>query len=410
MRSGTNLPRVKDYNQGVILEAIRSDEGISRTELATKTGLTKQTVSVIVKRLLDQQLVREDGIRASSGGKRATNLRLERTARYTIGVQLDVDYTNLVVMALDGKVVAESYHNISTILTPYEVISKLAEWIKELVIESALNNDKIIGVGVCAPGPLNYFKGIIHNPPALKVWIDIPLKQLLEVQTGYHVIVDNDATAAAIGERWSGGAQGVNNFAFIYMGTGIGGGLFIENQVYRGSTTYAGEFGHMSLNPYGAPCFCGNRGCIEVCCAPPAIVDVIHARLANGEPSILTELYNTDPVKVDFEEIGEAALSGDPLALQEIERVAWLLGNGVVNLVNLLDVSLVVLGGKGFRKLGTLYQRIIQEVLDQRVIARSRRDIRVELSAAGENAGAVGAASLILHEFFAPRLASLNPT
>lgn len=257
MRSGTNLPRVKDYNQGVILEAIRSDEGISRTELATKTGLTKQTVSVIVKRLLDQQLVREDGIRASSGGKRATNLRLERTARYTIGVQLDVDYTNLVVMALDGKVVAESYHNISTILTPYEVISKLAEWIKELVIESALNNDKIIGVGVCAPGPLNYFKGIIHNPPALKVWIDIPLKQLLEVQTGYHVIVDNDATAAAIGERWSGGAQGVNNFAFIYMGTGIGGGLFIENQVYRGSTTYAGEFGHMSLNPYGAPCFCG---------------------------------------------------------------------------------------------------------------------------------------------------------
>lgn len=408
MRSGTNLPRVRDYNQGVILEAIRAEEGISRVELALKTGLTKQTVSVIVKRLLDQKLIQEDGVRVSSGGKRATKLRVESRAYYAIGVLFEGDYFNLVAMALDGQIIAESQHTTSAEPEPRQVIRQVANSIKELIRSSELDVSKILGVGVGCLGPLDYRKGIVYSPPILKGWDEVPFKQLLEAEIGYPVTVDNEATAAAIGERWSGGAQGVNNFAFISMNTGIGAGLYIENQIYRGSTTYAGEFGHITLDPYGPACFCGNRGCVEACCAPVAVVKAVHARLSQNEASSLLACFKEAPAKVNFEAISKAALSGDSLADEEIKRAAWLLGCGLVSLVNLLDVELVVLGGKNFRQVGPLYREIIQQVLDERVIARARREIRVELSAVGENAGAVGAASLILDALFAPRLASLH--
>lgn len=409
MQSGTNLPRVRDYNQSVILEAIRAGEGISRAELATSTGLTKQTVSVIVKRLLEQKLIQEDGVRVSSGGKRAIILRVEAMARYAIGIQFEGDYIHLVAMGLDGRIVAEAQHTIVPDLEPQHVIRQMANSIKELIFTAQLDVRKILGVGVGCLGPLDHHKGIIYSPPILRGWDEIPLKQLLETEIGYPVTVDNEATAAAIGERWSGGAQGVSNFAFVSMNSGIGGGLYIENQIYRGSTTYAGEFGHSTLDPFGPACFCGNRGCVEVCCAPPAVVKAVHSRLAEGEASSLQACFKESSEQVDFEAISLAALKGDALATAEIERSAWLLGCGVVNLVNLLDVELVVLGGRGFRHIGPLYRRIIQQVVDERLMARRRREIQVELSAAGESASAVGAASLILHEVFAPRLLSLSP-
>lgn len=408
VRSGTNLPRVADYNQGIVLEAIRVVDGISRIELAENTGLTAQTVSNIVKRLIDRGLVVEADRVMSGGGKPRVRLRANPESAYAIGVQIDGDETSFVVADLTGKVVTRERRPTFQEQGPSRVIEQVASSVKQIVKKAAIPDDKTLGIGVACPGPLDQARGVVFQPPNLLGWQEVPLKDLLERETGYSVVVDNDATAAAIGERWFGGAKSTSNFALVYAGVGIGAGLFVEDHVYRGTTANAGEFGHMTLNPDGPECFCGNRGCVEVYCSPRGLTLAVRDRLGQGEPSSLKTAYDMRPENVDFQAVGLAALSGDALATEELRKSATLLGYGVVNLVNLLDVELVVLGGKGFRDLGQIYKQEIERVLQRRLIARQFRKVEVRLSEAGEDAGALGAASLVLHRAYSPQLVGLG--
>lgn len=407
MRSGTNLPRVRDYNEGVVLEAIRVGDGVSRVEVAQTTGLTAQTVSNIVKRLLSMGLVAEVGKNDSSGGRRGVKLRINRDARYAAGVQVDGYETSFVIIDLSGRVVARTRHPTLRAEGPFAIIDSIVESIANLVEEANLAPEKILGLGVACPGPLDHRRGIVYKPPNLPGWLDVRLADALASKTGYPVIVDNDATAAAIGERWANGARGAHNFAFVYMGLGVGAGIFIEGHIYRGSTTNAGEFGHLTLNPDGPECSCGSSGCVEAYCAPPRVVEAVARRLSNGEASVL-KAHPDGGSPLDFGAICRAAQDGDEPCLEEIRRSAWWLGCGVASLVNVLDLELVVLGGSGFRDVGEIYRAEVQRIVKDRIMARDRREISIKLSEAGEEAGAVGAASLVLDATYAPRLGRLD--
>jgi predicted NBD/HSP70 family sugar kinase len=400
MRVGTNLPRIKHYNEGVVLEAIRVDEGMSRVEIADRTGLTAQTVSNIVRRLLDLDLVAEDGHTSSGSGRRRVRLRINPGARHAVGVQVDGLETSFVVVDLSGQVIERARHPTRAERGPVAIINQIAESVVSLIRKAHIDPETILGLGVASPGPLDHARGIVFDPPNLPGWHEVTLADELNAKTGYPVIVDNDATAAAIGERWSGGARGVRNFAFVYMGVGVGAGLFLEDHIYRGSSTNAGEFGHLILNPEGPQCFCGNRGCVEAYCGPRAVVKSVSDRIAQGEATSL----GRDLEGLDFQRVAREALHGDELSLREIKRSAFLLGCGVAGLVNMLDVELVVLGGNGFRSIGQIYRQVLIEVVHERVIGPERRAVRIELSTAGEDAGAVGAASLLLDATYAPRL------
>ncbi|HEX2912575.1 MAG TPA: ROK family transcriptional regulator [Chloroflexia bacterium] len=410
MLGGTNLPRVRDYNQGVVLEAIRVGDGASRVEIAEKTGLTAQTVSNIVRRLLDQALVVEAGS-DPSGRKPRVKLRINPQAGYAIGALIDRDETSLVLMALDGTIVTRTRSAVDQSLGAQGVITQLANQVEWLVNESDIPRTKILGMGIGCPGAMDHERGIVYEPLNLFGWNwrEVRLKEELVERTGFPVIVDNDATAAAIGERWVGGAQGVPNFAFVFMGMGVGAGLYIENQIYRGDTTNAGELGHITLNMDGPLCFCGNRGCVEVYCAPESMVKEARNRLQAGAESSLKHSYgNNADIEVDIEMLSKAALACDPLALEVVTGSARMLAAGITSLVSLLDLRLVVLGGKRLHRLGSIYQSEVQRALDARLITRNIRQVRVELSQAGEDAGAVGAAAMVLHEIYSPRLSELN--
>jgi predicted NBD/HSP70 family sugar kinase len=399
MRVGTNLPRIKHYNEGVVLEAIRVGDGVSRVEIADRTGLTAQTVSNIVRRLLELGLVDEAGHSSSGAGRRRVNLRINSRARHAVGVQVDGDQTSFVIIDFLGRVVGRTRHPTLGERGPFAIINQIAESVAALISETDIDPESILGVGVACPGPLDHHRGIVFNPPNLPGWHEVTLADELRNKTGYPVIVDNDATAAALGERWTNGQHGVHSLVFVYMGVGIGAGVFLEDHIYRGTSTNAGEFGHMILSPDGPECFCGSRGCVEAYCAPRAVVEAVARRLVGGETSSLAS------DGLDFESVSHAALAGDPVALEEVERSAYLLGCGIVGLVNVLDVELVVLGGSGFRYIGEIYRRVVNDVVRQRILAGDRRGVRIELSTAGEDAGAVGAASLLLDATYSPRLA-----
>ncbi len=387
MQQGTNLPKVGSYNRSVVLETIQASDGISRVRIAAVTGLTAQTVSVIVRRLLEEGLVVEDGSAPSRGGKRPTILRVSAEAGYAVGVHFDPKALSCVLADLAGRPVARLHLPVRPGARPDGVVRQMARAARRILREAGVPDGKVLGVGLACPGPLDE-DGVMVSPPRLAHWDRVPIRALLREYTGFPVTVDNDATAAAIGERWAGIARSTPSFAYLYLGTGIGGGLFLDNQVYRGRSLNAAEFGHMTVDPQGPGCYCGNRGCVEAVCCPSAI------EAAMGGLR-------------DHAAICAAAASGEPAALRVIERVAERLADAAVSVVNLLDIDLLVLGGPALREVGEIYREVIARAVSSRSLARRLHPVRVETSPIAADAAAIGAASLVFHATYAPRLGTL---
>ena len=395
------------YNRGLVLETIRTHTGCSRVEVAHRTGLTAQAVSNIVRRLIADGLIAEDGRGESTGGKPRTRLRLRPNAGYAVGVQIDPGELSFVLIDLGGRVRSRARRRVSPQMTPADALDRIAVAVPQLVGRAAIDAKNLMGIGVACPGPIDYRTGSILDPPNLPRWGKVPLADDLSERIGLPVTLDNDTTAAAIGERWSGGAADVASFVFIYMGTGIGGGVFLDGQVYRGSTTNAGEIGHVCIDPDGPECRCGSRGCLEATCSPAATIARIR-RLSARRRNTLGLSFESAEVETDYERVCRAAAAGQPAARHAVEQSATALAVGVQSLVNVLDPDLVVLGGWGVRQVGDIFRDKIRAAVRHHCLARRQQRVRIAISAAGRDAAPIGAASLVFHDAYAPHFSGSN--
>lgn len=409
-QAGTNLPKVGRYNRAVVLDQIQLADGISRVEIAQHTGLTPQTVSGIVRRLLDEGIVREDGAsRVSSGGKPRTTLRLNADAGSAVGLHFDPVELSCTVVDLLGRPLVVRKRPLDPGSDPAPVVKAMAELVAEVLAEAGVPRDRVLGLGLATPGPMDLRHGTIVGAPQLAHWTRVPVQRMLSEATGLPVTLDNDATAAAVGERWSGAGKGVADFAYFFFGTGIGGGLVLNHQVYRGGSLNAGEFGHSSVLPDGPECYCGNRGCLERLVNPSAIVAEVHRRLA-ADPaadSALRRAFAADPASVDHAAIRIAAAAGDPVAAAVIDEAAQHVASVAVDIANFIDVDLIVLGGHGIQHVESRYVDVVADVLARRPLSRHVRVVAVEASPLGTDAAVVGSAALVLHATYSPRLSAL---
>ncbi len=206
--------------------------------------------------------------------------------------------------------------------------------------------------------------------------------------------LDNDATAAALGERWVGRADRAGDFAFIYLGTGIGCGLFLAGRIFSGESHNAGEFGHVSIDVAGRPCHCGNIGCLEAYISPAAIREIHHL--------VLRTSSKRRPADLGWAGLARAYAIGDSAVTAAVDEAATLLADAVVGLVNVLDVPTVVVGGTGLGALAPRLAQFVEHAVNTRTLARRTRTVRVVPSAVGDSVGAIGAASLVLTGNFAP--------
>jgi len=404
---GTNLPKVGQYNRAVVLDQIQLADGTSRVEIAEQTGLTPQTVSGIVRRLIDEGIVREDGARSSSGGKPRTVLRINPDAGRAVGLHFDPVELACVVVDLLGRPLVTARRPTPADVDPAKVTAAMAGLVDEVLAAAGVGRDQVLGVGLATPGPIDQSLGEVISPPQLSDWTRVPLKQMVADATGLPVTLDNDATAAAIGERWAGAGRGVANFAYFFLGTGVGGGLVLGHQVHRGGSMNAAEFGHTSITESGPACYCGNRGCLESLINPAALVADAHRLLAAGGESALTAAFRRRPSTVDHGALCRAAAAGDALAAGVIGRAAERLAAVVVNVVNIVDVELVILGGHGIRHVEEHFRRAVVSALGERAIARRIRRVEVALSPLGDDAAVVGGAALVLHSTFSPQVSAL---
>jgi predicted NBD/HSP70 family sugar kinase len=408
-KAGTNLPKVGRYNQAVVLDQIQMTDGISRVEIAQRTGLTPQTVSGIVRRLLDEGLVREDGAsRVASGGKPRTTLRVDPGAGRAVGLHFDPVSLTCAVIDLLGRPLVVRRRPTPPDADPSQIVAAMAELVLTVLAEAKLSRDEVLGLGLATPGPIERELGMIVAPPQLTHWARVPLQRMLSDLTGLPVTLDNDATAAAIGERWSGAGKGTANFAYFFFGTGIGGGLILNYQVYRGGSLNAGEFGHASLLPDGPECYCGSRGCLDRIANPSAIVAEAHRRLGEiGCNSVLSQLFAKDPASVDHAAVRIAAAEGDPLAGSVIDETAAHVATVATAIVNFIDIDLVILGGHGIQFVESRYVEVVRSALQTRPLSRHIRVARVEASPLGPNAAVVGSATLVLHAMYSPQISAL---
>ncbi|MFE4543041.1 ROK family transcriptional regulator [Arthrobacter sp. NPDC056727] len=400
-RRGTNLPRMGDFNLTVILDAIRrTTGGLSRVELAQIVGLSPQTISNISRRLLDQNLIVEAGKEGSGPGKPRTILRLNPAGMYAVGVHLDPAVATFVVLDLLGAVVQHSSVKTPDSSRPEAVIPAIAEEIDKLIEASGVDRAKIAGLGIAAPGPIDHDNGTVVEPPLLDGWDSVPLRDALAEATGLSVLMDKDVTSAAVAETWAGGASGAGSFIFMYMGTGIGCGIVLNDEVVRGTSGNAGEIGHIIVDPDGAPCDCGLRGCVKSTCIPQVLVAQAQAAGILDGPGIAA---SGSAVQERFALLCEAADAGNSAAAAIIDKSAELVARAASAVANTLDVDRVVFGGPFWPLLSARYLEKVPGLIQQSSDTGNIHAVEVVGTGVGEDVGAVGAACLVLEHTLAPR-------
>jgi glucokinase len=317
--------------------------------------------------------------------------------RWIVGV--DIGGTNVVVGAVPfegGEAVA-----VRTLPTEPErgsdaVVALVAEMVAATVCqlkeERGVPRERIEGVGIGSPGPLNREAGVVINTPNLG-WRDLPLRDLVSAAVGFTATLDNDANCATFGEWWLGAGRPYESLVGITLGTGIGGGLVLGGELIHGASDAAGEFGHMTIDFTGRKCKCGNYGCLEAYCSGPNIAARAREGIEAGFVSGLVDLVGGDLDRITAATVYEAAVLEDPYANEVMTETAKILAAGVANLINLLNPQAVVIAGGVTRAGEHLFAPLRAEV--RRRAFRTSADACVILPAAlPETAGMVGAAGV----------------
>ncbi|WSP43569.1 ROK family transcriptional regulator [Streptomyces sp. NBC_01244] len=349
--SGVNLPALRGHNDALVLDLLRGagPAGLGRGDLAARTGLTPQAVSKIAARLRTEGLVADAGREASTGGKPRTLLRLVPEARHAVGVHLDRDELTAVRVDLAGRVVAEGRAPLDFGAGPDVVVEEVVR-----AVARVCGDRPLLGVGVAAPGPLDWRTGVLGRVTGFPEWEGCPLREVLEGRLGVPVRVDKDTNAGVAAGAGFGSAAFGEAVAYVHVGTGLGAGLRLAGagEVYRGRRSAAGEFGHQVLRLDGPACRCGGRGCAEVLCL-------------------------------------------DAVAGGRLEEAARIVGEAAANLVALLDVDRVLLGGRVVAAAPGVFLAGVRGVLGVRAFVGGA--VRVELVEGGV---AEGAAELVLGPLF----------
>jgi predicted NBD/HSP70 family sugar kinase len=389
---------------GAILDLIRSSGIVSRTELIERTGLTGATITRIVRQLLDDGLIEDIGLGEATGGKRRTLLRLNPHARAAVGVSLDHDLITYTIADLSGQVVARQTAKGSGNTPPAEVTRRIAEEVDALITSSGVDPELTVGIGVAMAGRRGRDNEVPFTTSAPD-WGHFALEEALGSATGYPVVVDNDATCAAVGEYWAGGLSSSTNFATVYMTSGFGLGLVTGGQIYRGASRNAGELGHVIVDPTTGPeCPCGRRGCLHAVAGVERLV-----ALAAQDGGLVRELGLTGTartVRRDYAKLSRAAAAGQESAHRLVKASADHLASVLVSVTNVLDLDQFVLAGPGFNLVGPIYADTVARHLANDTWARSVHPVTVGLSAMGDDAAALGAASLVLQTTLTPRRSS----
>ncbi|MBD2847339.1 ROK family protein [Paenibacillus sp. IB182496] len=371
---------IKKMNLSIVLEEIIRRGPLSRAAISGTTGLNKATVSSLVQHLIDGQLVLELGPGESSGGRKPVMLTFNRAAGYAVGVDLGVNYIRGALTDLDGNLIAEREYPLAG--TGLEAaVAELCACIGELIAAAPSSPYGIVGIGVGVPGIVDG-AGMILLAPNLG-WQQVALRARLEERFGVPVTIDNEANAGAQGEQRYGAGRGIANQIYVSVGIGIGTGLILGGELYRGASGYSGELGHLSIELAGKPCRCGNRGCWELYASENALLE-------QAEPLGYSSLRA----------LLEAAGDGSEDARRLFYGIGTHLGAGIASIANIFNPDAVIVGNRMSRARRWL-EEALRDTIAARALPHHRGDLRILFAELGERSAMRGAASEAIERFLA---------
>jgi glucokinase-like ROK family protein len=386
---------LRKVNRTRIMNTIRRKGPVTIAETARETGLTFPAVSGIVKELMEMGILQVKGVGTSSGGRKPLLYELNPQAIFAAGVDLSVHEIRIGLMDLETRWVGEKRVEAPMGGKPEEYVRIIAGEFQRLVEETGIDENRILGMGVSVPGPVDSETGTVYSPPNLPGWGEVSLKRRLEETLRLVVKVEKDANLAALGERWFGAGQDVDHFLYVFVGEGIGGGLIIGGFLHRGTGFGAGEIGHATLDLDGPRCNCGNYGCLEAMASGLALVRRTGEELRRGAVSPLF----TNPDDVTFEAVLRALRAGDPLAESLAEEASRLLGIGLAGVIHAFLPQKVIIGGK----LPQAFPRMVEIArtkAKERLAAVFRDRLDIVEAKLGDSSAITGAATLVLEQLF----------
>ncbi len=372
-----------------VLRLIWEERTISRAEIARRANLSRSTVSELVGFLISTELVSEAGIGESRGGRRPINLEFQDDACGIIGVDMGATHVTVVLTNLRGRVLASQYREWPVRADPEGTRALVSELISRCLTGWNGASNRLLGVGIAVPSPVDPRHPERLSPLVMPDWGGRNGFDVLRTQFGVPLFIDNDANLGALAEQWWGAGRGYDDFAYIKVATGVGSGHVIDGRVRRGATGVAGEIGHVAIDPRGAVCNCGNRGCLVTFVGSGALVERARTLLPEFPGS---SLHGT---ALTIEAIEAAALTDDPLAVQVVCEAAEYLGIAIAGMLNLMNPAAVIIGG-GLARVGQRLIGPLREVVLRRTFVSAVAASEIRHSELGPLGVAVGAATLVL--------------
>lgn len=371
MNKPNNSSLMKAQNRSLCLSLIRQ-EPVSRAELARKTGLTRAAVSIIIDGLLQEGIIIEGSAVKSLNGRYPTLLHLNPTAFYILGIDILRDGWLLVLTDFSGNIIKSFSDSFKK--NEEDTVCAFSEKITEIKKEY----ENILGIGIIAPGPVDQEKGIILNPPDLKLFNNFNIVEAVKESTGINnVCFEKDTNALALAEKVAGN---IDNFLYLLADSGLGGAFIKDGVLFKGASGFGCEIGHISLNVFGETCFCGNKGCAELYTANPRIAKM------GGQK--------------DYNGLCLNAINGDEKAISALNYQGEMLGLTLVSYINLFEPEKIILGGDLVNG-SFITTKKIKETIEKQAMSRLMRNVEVCVSSLKESARAKACANLVVENYLA---------
>lgn len=384
----------------LLIEQLLLPGETTRTTLAQALGVSPAWITKTITPLITRDIIAETGTGARSGGRRARTLGIHTAVGYLLGVDFGATSLDLALSGPDLRLLAQKSQPLPIADGPENCLAALFRLADAMLAEQGLAPDQIRGVGVGVPGPVDFARGHLTSPPIMPGWDDYPLPEALMAHfPRAFIMVDNDVNLMALGELHHGQGQTAPNFIYVKVGSGIGAGIVVGGQLYRGSSGCAGDVGHIIVDRNGPSCHCGNRGCVEALAGGLAIADQALALAESGESPILAKKSRMSGCALSAADVGAAAAQGDRAALELIDHSGRYVGDMLTTLVSFFNPDLILVGG-GVSKIGHRFLNAIRQVVLGSASPLATRALRIEYSQLGDRAGILGALSLAQHTLF----------
>ena len=384
------------------IDLIRKQGPLSRTDMAELLGTSRASVTSIAGNLLDTDVLVEVGHGKSDGGRRPRLLNVNPGLGFVAGVDLGATSADIALANFRGEILARESFRADVRSEPGQLLETISERILAMLSERGAAETALLGVGMGVPGPVHFPTGLLIQPPLMPAWENFPIKDFIRSKFPNSIpVIDNDVNIMAIGESRVGGDVGMDNFMYVKVGTGIGCGIIMNGEIYRGSDGTAGDIGHICVDYNGPMCHCGNTGCLEFMAAGPAIARMGVKAAKSGESEKLAQRLKERGGVLSPEDIGELSAIGDQAANQIVYESGRMIGGVLAGLVNFYNPEAIFIGG-GISKIGHQFLSTIRQATLRRATALSTRTLRIDYSRLADDAGVHGAIWLAIESVFTP--------